>query len=81
MRKHLALCDKCGYPLFYSATWDAKYCRACNQWKEAKCSNVNINDYENHIIKCFVECWNRPEFPNEEPCKMSIVSDPNRIFF
>lgn len=62
-------CPSCECNLSYSDKWDAKYCRVCNEWRDKKCSEININDYESNIIECYFECWNRPEKPIREGSK------------
>lgn len=60
---HKTNCDECTQLLSYSEDWDARYCEICNEWKDKKCSETNININQ---IECFYECWNRPERPLED---------------
>jgi hypothetical protein len=54
-------CSICKHAIYYSDEWDAKYCANCNEWKEPRCCETDIN--KDGKIECFFECWKRPDKP------------------
>lgn len=53
----------CGKLLTYSKKYDTFYCRSCNEWLEAKCSDD----------KCMY-CKTRPETPLNEEIYLDLKS-------
>lgn len=57
-------CKNCNSELQYSDRWDAKYCSVCDEWSEPRCS---CKPEDNALqMKCYFECWDRPEKPSME---------------